>query len=582
MTIRRPFILLFIFFVTIGVYYPTLFAPFNSTDDVKLINWLLNIEDINLYNLFFPGGSGYYYRPLLILTFLLDLKLWGLQESFMHLGNILLHAFNTLLVYAIATRISSPAPNARIVGVVASLFFALHPLNTEAVNWISGRTDLLSGLFILTATLLLLIALDNRSISAMLAASISLVIATLAKETAIFFLPGALFMIYCRVRSKDGSEGKLFTGWNLFGYLAITAAGVSYFAFRSIAFSKGDVGVKYAATQMAESSVDYLSLIRVAVKLGGFYLKKIVIPWPLNFGIIKVPDYYLFPGAILLIIIAYLLYRRDLVASLFFAGICIGSSALIVALGRMAWTPVAERYMYIPSAFMVIGATVLISSKFVEMRHGERFCSYAAIIVLSVFAISSTMRNITWQDNLTLFTDTVQKSPDFLPARNDKALALINRGKVEDGFKIIKGIDAPESSKNWEQTATNKAAVMVSEGKIDEARKILKPMAVRSWRNQINSIEMLLRIDEKLLVDSKRGDSSEIGAEVVELLEMLQKLTGSPFYYYRIGQTHLALKNRKEAGKYFALAYEKSSPGEYYREPAGKLAKSLRAGSATK
>jgi tetratricopeptide (TPR) repeat protein len=315
--------------------------------------------------------------------------------------------------------------------------------------------------------------------------------------------------------------------------------------------------------------------VRVAVKIGGFYLKKLFFPWPLNFCIIKVPDYYLGLGCALILIIAYLLYRRDLVSSFFVAGICIGTSALIVAFGNLAWTPIAERYMYIPSAFMVIGTTLMIAPQRRVSKNANATISIVTLLVLVVFAISTTLRNITWQDNLTLFTDTVEKSPDFLPARNDKAIALINKGMNEEGYKIIKSLPTSAGARNWEQTESNKVSVLVSEGKIDEARKVLKPMAEKSWRNQVRSIEALLKIDENLMMDPKRKDTVEIGGEVVGLLETLQKKTGNPFYYYRLGQTYLILKNRAEAQKMFEKAYLYAPATAYYREPAGKLAKKL-------
>ncbi len=83
---------------------------------------------------------------------MMDKFIWGLEESFMHLENIFFHLANTLLVYAVARRAADYLTNTiPSCTVRAALFFAIHPLNTEVVNWISGRTDLLAGFFLFLA-----------------------------------------------------------------------------------------------------------------------------------------------------------------------------------------------------------------------------------------------------------------------------------------------------------------------------------------------------------------------------------------------------------------------------------------------
>jgi len=164
----------------------------------------------------------------------------------------------------------------------------------------------------------------------MVAAAVSMILACLAKETAIFSLPAALFMLYCSGRSESNAGIKPSAGWSLFGYLSFVIAAISYFSIRTMALSKGDVGVRHAAGQIAEKSLDYLYIVRTAGQGRRFYLKKIFYPWPLNFGITTVPDYYLVLGVILLFLLAYLLYRRDLISSFFVAAVCIGSSLLLL------------------------------------------------------------------------------------------------------------------------------------------------------------------------------------------------------------------------------------------------------------
>jgi len=76
MALRRGFVVLFLIFVTLGIYYPSIFAGANSVDDLQIISSYLNDDSFDLKKLFLPDGSGYYYRPLLGLTLALT-KLSG-------------------------------------------------------------------------------------------------------------------------------------------------------------------------------------------------------------------------------------------------------------------------------------------------------------------------------------------------------------------------------------------------------------------------------------------------------------------------------------------------------------------------
>ncbi len=70
MRIRNRFKILFIFFVVLGVYYPAIFGKVNSVDDWQALLHIQNATHFGLRQMFWPG-HGFYYRPLLRLTF------WG-------------------------------------------------------------------------------------------------------------------------------------------------------------------------------------------------------------------------------------------------------------------------------------------------------------------------------------------------------------------------------------------------------------------------------------------------------------------------------------------------------------------------
>src|SRR6185503_13123674 len=93
--------------------------------------------------------TGPYYRPVVMFSFLVDRAAWGTSAFGFHLTNLLAHAGVGFLVGELALVLGA-TPGAALA---ASLLFVAHPVQTEAVSYVSGRTDVLCALFVLGALL---------------------------------------------------------------------------------------------------------------------------------------------------------------------------------------------------------------------------------------------------------------------------------------------------------------------------------------------------------------------------------------------------------------------------------------------
>lgn len=106
----------------------------------------------------FTTGHVSNWHPLTWLSHMLDVELFGLWAGGHHLGNLVLHAANTLLVFLAFDRLAragwawlgaSDDERRRLpwrAALVAALF-AVHPLHVESVAWVAERKDTLSTLF---------------------------------------------------------------------------------------------------------------------------------------------------------------------------------------------------------------------------------------------------------------------------------------------------------------------------------------------------------------------------------------------------------------------------------------------------
>jgi len=94
-------------------------------------------------------------RPLVILSWALDWRLWGLEPFGYHLVNVLIHALNAGLVFllgeALGRRLELPRP--MFPALAAAALWAVHPMTTEAVTYITGRSESLCATFYLGAVI---------------------------------------------------------------------------------------------------------------------------------------------------------------------------------------------------------------------------------------------------------------------------------------------------------------------------------------------------------------------------------------------------------------------------------------------
>ncbi|MDZ4184576.1 MAG: hypothetical protein U1D97_06310 [Desulfuromonadales bacterium] len=547
-------------------YFPSLSAGYNSIDDLTMISSIDQSGPLGLRQLFVHSGS-YYYRPLTILSYTLDRDLWGTIASFMHLENILLHLACALLVFVITKRLL-PLWGAKEEwpALFAALFFALHPITTESVSWISGRTDPLMAVFLLLAVWLSLLALPAGRPLAALTGGVALFLACLAKEVAVFILPALLWLIAVYPGPGGWLERLCQRWWTL---LMPTVGVIGYFALRHLAIAS-DSGINTALKGVTAGDYDLLDKARVAFKVYGFYAKKLFVPWPLNFAIVEISGWYVLAGILLAALLLYLLWRADVAGAFGLMAFCVLSPALLVVFGKMTWTPLAERYLYTSIAlFAPLAAFVVVRLRTLVSVPVRRCYGLALALLLLVFFTTTLYRAWIWQDNLRLYQDTVSKSPDFVAAKRELASALLSRGKSLEAEKILAEMQKGNGAHNDIVDDMNLAGVLLSRGDPEGARAILLPLCNIKSKRYNEVIQHLLRINDHRIGRAETPElRSAIQKESLTWLEEQQRLCPSAFTIYRIGKMQLSMGDKAEALISLRAAMQKSPADAHYRSAA--------------
>ena len=133
-----------------------------------------------------PGFSVHYYRPLTIASWILDREVWGERPWGFHLSVLIGHAVVTGLVFLLIRSFLARGRNADLASVWGAILFAVHPIHTESIAWIAGRSDVLAGLGVLASAL----CLRRRPLGwpALAGALVGFGLACLAKEVAFGFI----------------------------------------------------------------------------------------------------------------------------------------------------------------------------------------------------------------------------------------------------------------------------------------------------------------------------------------------------------------------------------------------------------
>lgn len=566
-----------LFISIFAVYFFSVTAGFNSVDDVKRMNWLLNVGELDVVRLFFPKGNSYYYRPLVTLTYFFDRDLWGFAPSFIHLENIFIHYGSATMVFLLTRHlISGNSTSSNNLALFASLLFAWHPLATEAVCWTSGRYDLLACFFLLVTVWLFIVGLESEKMSIAILGAVSLLLACLAKEVAVFALPGLLWLIIF----YDGKGHVINLLKTRFVILLLPVlATVGYFIMRHAATAR-DTGIKTALKGVvANGDFDLIDKIRIALKVYGFYFKKLFIPWPLNFGIVEVSNTYVIVGLFFVVVFALLIWQRDPLSALVLTGFCVLLPALLVVFGKMAWTPIAERYAYITTAFCAAPVAIWISIFFQRFKKINLLKLWVSpVAVLTLFYGTTVHRAWIWQDNERLFRDTLMKSPGFPPAKAELATALTLKGKTAEAELLLQEMHKTDDASSYIVDDINLAMLMAQQGDCDRAHEVLLSQLshINASKKRYTLFQKLLKVNDCRLAAANEIDKKiEIRKESLSWLNKQLQMRPGSFTQYRIGKVQLALGNKKEAYLAFKQAYEESSTEAHYHAAAGKLATKL-------
>lgn len=477
---NKGFAVVLLFLISFGVFAPSLMNGF-VYDDIRLIEKRyqgLDTPEVKIKK-FIPSPKtpkSRYYRPLLKTSFVIDHEIWGLSTFGFHFTNNFLYALSTVLVYFFALLLFREfnVNNIRVNAFVSALFFALHPVHVEAVSFISGRSDLICSIFFLMAFMFHL--LSYRRLFFLFFSALSFCLALLSKEVAVSFILAviAFDLISRRFVCRANILRYSIYGILLLIYFYLMSRGYEIITQLSPEkISPPNPPVDVSSGEIVQQSFQFLhqswQIISVILSSIYLYIKKLILPFNLNPLITTVPGgIYIVALSIitlLLLLVACFISirRREGISSFCILWILATiTPALPVAIFEYGLAPVAERFLYIPSA----GFCVLIGYLIIEIggRLSNPRLSWVVVFIVCLSYLVITVKGqAVWKDDLTFWGYIVKKSPNAAVVHLNYGNALRRVGRMDEAleqFYIAAGPDTDSKSPVKKSAAAHNVGVM--------------------------------------------------------------------------------------------------------------------------
>ena len=173
------------------------------------------------------------YRPLIILSYYLNYKIFGYNPFPYYLFNILLHVFNSYLVFLLFCQLLKIVNYKTyiLLSFFAGLIFFILPQNIMNIMWIPGRNDILAGTFTFSSLYFFVIYVNSKKNYFLIFTILFGIFAYASKETALLLNIYMLLILgFFFLQNNKVPYKKI-----ILPYLILT---VIYFFFRFLIFGK--------------------------------------------------------------------------------------------------------------------------------------------------------------------------------------------------------------------------------------------------------------------------------------------------------------------------------------------------------
>ncbi|GMI06932.1 hypothetical protein TrVE_jg13055 [Triparma verrucosa] len=418
------------------------------------------------------------YRPVAIMSLRLNYLTTGLNPVPIHLCNIIIHTvitylFTLLTSHVVNTHSTYTKPSTKMYLILAiNILFSIHPVHTEPVSCIVGRSDLLSGLFYLSTILIYIrsqLASSLKKAALLFLAVLTGFLSSMSKETGVtcFGILVSIEIIKALTVSKAKAKKSSLPldlkscAYNLFRHFKAPSVAVATLIMLAapLLILKVHLALHRNASlykwSILENDISLLSSKTHRIMTYGYvhflYFFKLLYPknlcydygWKCINSVVSILDYRNVITVTFYFFVGKLAYEGATKQN----GVYLYSGALTVVpflpasnLFFPVGTILGERLLYLPSMGFCLGlpvvlfdfgsyviASLQLKKSSVKVLKLVIFVGIAVIATACIY--KSVFRGLEWRDELTLFQSALTVCPSSLKVLNNLATVLINIDK---------------------------------------------------------------------------------------------------------------------------------------------------------
>ena len=391
-----------------------------------------------------------HYWPVVYTTFWVEHMLWGLDPVGYHVVNVVLHAANSMLVFALLRRLGMPG------AWFAAALFAVHPMHVDSVVWAIERKDVLSALFYLLAALAYLRwdeldrvaggagrARGGSSRRRRLGRGEALYVGSLAaftlgllSKSIVVTLPVAL-LVYHWWRRGRVTRNEFIRTLPFFAVAAVVTVGdLAYYTARESRLL--DISPAERVQIMARSTWHYVHKLLWPADLLPIYPR-----WNISGG--DLVGWAIAVGAIAVVVGLWVLRHRigrGALAGVLFFGVTLAPVSGIVNFGYMDTSYVADRFQYLAGIgliALVVGSATCAAARLPARKwlSGTRVSACLCVPVVVVLGVLTWRLALNYESPQRFFTHIVTNNPTARGgAYTNLGNAYRELGRTEDAIEM--------------------------------------------------------------------------------------------------------------------------------------------------
>ncbi len=508
------------------LYWNTLHNDF-VFDDMPLIWGSKVVPRLNsVYDIVNLFTEKYGYRPIRTLSYAIDYRFSGTGPVSYHVSNIIYHAVTALLVYLVTIALIPRQATA----LVAALIYAVHPVHTDSVAYLSGRRDILFALFYLAGFWCFVRHRKRNRLPYLIAAMVLYLLSIGSKEMGVT-LPLMFFIYDVLGRLPQTSGGvpslsfrdagrairKTIKLHNYF-YGAFFLCALCFSVYKIFIYPSshqaGYYGNSFTVTMLTVGRilVHYIKLLLLPVKLVADYSYD---AFPLSYSPL---EWRTCTAFVVLLFLALALIktipRNKWIA---FGGIWFFVTLLPVCHIIPHHELLAEHYLYLPSYGFCLAAALLVTPLLNDRRYATVTIA-CFLLIITLFSIRTIDRNRDWKDGMTIWSATVKAVPRCARAQNNLGFYYLNAKQYREAMTHLTA--AAEIKPGYAEAYNNMGLVFSAQG--DQERAI--PLFIKAYKlntkyydalyNLANALERKGRYESAIrfyeLIARKKPRSPEI------------------------------------------------------------------------